>query len=73
MTLWNFGRTLFGYNKKKDAAGNDVRDWSAMKKSAKNALGRGLGGYYGMQVLQNPSSWKDIPLVSSLYPAFDKE
>ncbi len=73
MTVWNFGRALFGFDMKKDAAGKDVRDWSKVTKSAKNALGRGLGGYYGMQVLQNPSSWKDIPLVSSLYPAFDKE
>ncbi len=39
----------------------------------KKAVWYGLGGYYGLQVLKDPSSWSNIPGVATLTNIFDKE
>lgn len=66
-SAWKFVTSWF--KKWDEAKKARSESWDALKKAA----GFGLGGYYGMQVLKDPSSWNKIPLVGSLYALFDKD
>jgi hypothetical protein len=66
-SAWKFVTSWF--KKWDEAKKARSESWDALKMAA----GFGLGGYYGMQVLKDPSSWNKIPLVGSLYALFDKD